>query len=74
MTAPVVRAFRSLSSRGYDLLTVVGCPYCGRDHLHGAGDRPGDGDGHRVAHCGGHFPEASSIGYVLREWLDGEDR
>jgi len=30
---------------------VIDCPYCGRKHRHGAGARPGDGDGHRVAHC-----------------------
>jgi hypothetical protein len=51
---PVVSA-RRVSARDNDLL-VVRCPFCGRDHVHGAGGKGsprGSGDGHRMAHCSG---------------------
>lgn len=33
------------------LLIIDSCPICGGRHQHGGGDFPGDGDGHRTAHC-----------------------
>src|SRR5687768_9851078 len=29
----------------------IRCPWCGCRHTHGAGPRPGDGNGHRYSHC-----------------------
>lgn len=46
--APEVPAFEHFGG-----LIVLRCPYCGREHIHGAGY------GHRAAHCGAHG------GYVL---------
>jgi hypothetical protein len=37
------------------------CIYCGKRHTHGAG-RDGDGDGHRVAHCGSHTHDLTPTG------------
>ena len=33
-------------------LVVENCPWCGREHTHGAGKGPVPAYGHRVAHCG----------------------
>lgn len=30
---------------------VIKCPYCQKEHRHGAGDGSADSLGHRVAHC-----------------------
>jgi len=52
MTPPTVMATRV----GGQLVIV--CPWCGHKHFHGGGASPGDGDGHRVAHCdalGGYY-------------------
>lgn len=55
-TAPTVPARRD----GHQL--VIRCPYCNREHRHGAvGPNRGDGDGHRTAHCG------QGRGYFLAE-------
>ncbi|WP_406345525.1 hypothetical protein [Streptomyces sp. NBC_00648] len=43
-------------------LLIVVCPWCQHEHVHGGGESPGDGDGHRVADCFGDNP-----GYVIRE-------
>jgi hypothetical protein len=48
------------------------CPWCGALHTHGAGGpNLGDGDGHRVAHCGQvHHkvgPQPCFPGYIVRE-------
>jgi hypothetical protein len=37
------------------------CIYCSKCHIHGAG-RDGDGDGHRVAHCGRHTHDLTPAG------------
>jgi hypothetical protein len=50
--APDVPEVLAIERRGS---LVVRCPFCGRQHLHGAAG----GYGHRAAHCGGHG------GYVL---------
>jgi len=50
---------------------VFRCPYCERDHLHGAGQNFGDGDGHRVAHCTADSPLKDS-GYILIEGRPGD--
>jgi hypothetical protein len=47
------------------------CQHCRQYHYHAAGDRPGDGDGHRVAHCHDHRSPFSESGYTLRE-IDGK--
>jgi len=68
---PILDAVRIKDPRG-DLLAVF-CRYCNRDHLHGGGKRPGDGDGHRVAHCwvdDSPYKNGPKPGYVLREVPD----
>lgn len=60
---PIVEAVRTKS--GAQL--VFACRYCGCDHLHGAGERFGDGDGHRVAHCIVADSPYQKTGYILRE-------
>ena len=30
---------------------LIGCPFCGKKHLHGAGRSEGPDFGHRLAHC-----------------------
>ena len=47
-------------------LYVVACPYCRRDHRHGAGE------GHRVAHCVTSTAE-SERGYMVRLPTGGDD-
>lgn len=46
---------------------VVWCRYCGRWHWHGAGVQPGDGDGHRAAHCLAQDSPYLATGYDLQE-------
>lgn len=76
---PVLEAYRSLDG----IQLCVFCPNCLYWHYHGGGGdpqtrtwRPGDGDGHRVAHCGGdllrgkpqgEIPSLRRSGYFLRE-------
>jgi len=45
---------------------VIKCPYCGKEHAHGAGDdlaRVNTFLGHRVQHCGDD--KSSHVGYYL---------
>lgn len=73
MNAPTVAARRFV--RHYDddphvMLEILGCPYCGRLHVHGAGKvgcPVGAGDGHRMPHCVPISEEARRVGYVVRE-------
>jgi hypothetical protein len=65
---PILDAVRIKDPRG-DLLAVF-CKYCNRTHTHGGGTHPGDGDGHRVAHCwidDSPYKTGPKPGYVLRE-------
>jgi hypothetical protein len=49
---PVVDSYRVLGDGAEVVNVVFWCRYCLRWHYHGAGNgQPGDGDGHRVAHC-----------------------
>ena len=50
---PVVAAKRELVA-GSGRVWVIDCPYCGREHTHGAKR------GHRMTHCGG-----SVSGYIV---------
>lgn len=64
--APTLDGRRVPHPEGIDEILVY-CKYCDKDHVHGARGRDfGDGDGHRVAHCGGQTPYKST-GYVIRE-------
>jgi predicted RNA-binding Zn-ribbon protein involved in translation (DUF1610 family) len=56
---PVFSCGRSSRNRAY---IVFVCPKCGARNCHGGGERLGDGDGHRVSHCG-CWPN----GYDLKE-------
>jgi hypothetical protein len=56
---PVV-AVPLIPHREGNLLRLLGCPYCGLPHLHGAPE------GHRVAHCDWRAYPQSSPGYILR--------
>jgi hypothetical protein len=50
----------TVTATRHDSQLVVRCPWCGGQHRHGGGQCPGDGDGHRAAHCGavtGYFIE-----------------
>ena len=49
-----------------DQLTFL-CPFCGCRHWHGGGERFGEGDGHRVAHCAIKRVN-NSKGYILKEF------
>jgi hypothetical protein len=52
---PVVAARRVRTLPDNDLLVIRRCPFCGREHRHGAGGKNsplGSGDGPRLAHCG----------------------
>ena len=40
----------------------ITCPYCGKCHVHGAGEDGSAANGHRVAHCTGGRP---SPGYIV---------
>jgi len=63
---PLIRAHRIVRPDGVPMLAFW-CPWCKCEHTHGAGAEPGNGDGHRVAHC--HTPDSPFIdtGYVLWE-------
>jgi hypothetical protein len=63
---PLIRAQRVIAEDGTPLLTFW-CPFCKREHIHGAGLHPGDGDGHRVAHCHDRASPFSNGGYILWE-------
>lgn len=63
---PVLDAFLYAGDRKRIHL-VAWCPYCTRWHWHGAGERPGDGNGHRVAHCSSETSPYLRGGYDLRE-------
>ena len=65
-TSPVLDAFRYTSPR-HEVSLVVWCAHCVRWHWHGAGEAPGDGDGHRVEHCIEPHSPYDGVGYVLRE-------
>jgi hypothetical protein len=82
---PVLPAYRLPDN----IHLVVFCPDCRLWHWHGAGDHPGDSDGHRVAHCPDKYladprrllfvPNNGGLqntGYILREvgWLTREIR
>jgi hypothetical protein len=50
-------------SGGWGCYLVFRCPVCGHENNHGGSyDRPGEGDGHRVSHCG-----CWEGGYYIRE-------
>lgn len=57
---PVLRYKAVRTSWGYEAVTEP-CPYCGKRHHHGA-DQTGNGDGHRVAHCGRHTHDVTMTG------------
>ena len=63
---PILNAYRYTSEDG-DISLVVWCQYCIRWHWHGAGNAPGDGDGHRIAHCVGDGSLYMKGGYCLCE-------
>src|SRR6266568_8981266 len=63
---PVLEAYRYTSDRR-EVSLVVWCLHCRRWHWHGAGNAPGAGDGHRVAHCINPKSPYNQGGYVLRE-------
>jgi len=46
---------------GHSLAVTEPCIYCGKRHTHGT-DRTGNGDGHRVAHCGRHTHDVTRTG------------
>ena len=52
------------SGRNTSYIVKVKCPYCGKQHTHGAGN---DGTllGHRLAHCAGDVP-GKGKGYDIR--------
>jgi len=59
---PVLRAVRIPVSDGERFL-VRRCPFCGRQHIHGAAE------GHRTPHC--PIDKEPPGGYILREALPG---
>ncbi|MDQ2667388.1 MAG: hypothetical protein M3Z05_15425 [Gemmatimonadota bacterium] len=63
---PVVPGELLFSKNGWWITGVeILCPWCGAFHSHGAGPLPGDGDGHRVAHC--NAQPRINTGYIIRE-------
>lgn len=62
---PVLLARRVFGNSTW--LLEAHCPFCNRHHVHGAGDRPGDGNGHRSAHCSEPTSPFLKTGYILRE-------
>lgn len=64
---PVAFAEPRRSAKGHWLWLVPACPYCGRQHIHGAGDGPlPTGLGHRVSHCMKRDGDNVARGYELR--------
>lgn len=65
MSAPEAPAYLSPPTRRSEgwLWIVPKCPYCTREHVHGAGI-DGTVDGHRVSHCASG---ESNAGYFLAE-------
>lgn len=57
-TYPVVR-------RAAESDRTTGCPFCGKAHQHG------EGDGHRVAHCGDEAPPVIRVGNQELRRADG---
>ena len=67
LDAPIVKVLLIKPSNKHDCWhwKVLRCPYCGKSHLHGAGENPDtvcEYLTHRVAHC--HF-DSSGKGYNL---------
>jgi hypothetical protein len=68
-TSPLIAAHRCADN----IHLVFFCPECQRWHYHGAGGAPGDGDGHRGAHCSAPLGEHCRVskfktgGYYLKE-------
>lgn len=58
---PTIACFRNEQGS----LTFI-CPSCKKQHYHGAGDKFGEGDGHRCSHC----KEMQDTGYHLKEVKD----
>lgn len=63
---PVVKCERVFVDDGTGLLQFW-CPFCRRYHVHGGGKNPGDGDGHRAAHCHERSSPFLASGYILKE-------
>ncbi|MBK6008810.1 hypothetical protein JJB11_22160 [Ramlibacter ginsenosidimutans] len=64
---PVALVQARQCAKGYWVWRVSVCPYCGRQHTHGAGDGPRPtGLGHRSAHCSTRSDDAAR-GYELRQ-------
>lgn len=55
-------------------LVVFQCPYCRKEHRHGAGknSEPGSADGHRMSHCA-NGEDSDGIGYYVIEMWKAED-
>jgi hypothetical protein len=64
---PEVPEFTVTAIRGRTL--GFRCPCCGVMNYHGGGDHPGDGDGHRGAHC-----RCWPHGYSIVEVLPGAEQ
>ena len=58
--APIIKCYISRDKVQY----VFSCEYCDRRHFHGAGD------GHRVSHCRGNYPN----GYWLKHDPEEQER
>lgn len=64
---PLIKARRIRAESDGTPLLVFWCPFCKREHVHGAGKNPGDGDGHRGAHCHAEDSPFRPHGYILWE-------
>lgn len=70
---PVVAGRMVLTDNGRAIRgVVIRCPYCGDEHLHGAGSRPGRASGHRVSHCCSPL-HPFDAGYDIRVPLEEEE-
>lgn len=58
---PIAPAYVRRVDSGTWLMTVIVCPLCGEQHMHGGGDGRTPLTGHRVSHCCEHV---SGSGYV----------
>jgi hypothetical protein len=61
-TAPTVSVLPVRTRSGVWNLSILRCPYCNGQHLHGGGNGDRPEVGHRVAHC-----TVGALGYVLAE-------